>query len=291
MKKLSTQNFIDKAKLVHGNKYSYDKTVYVDYHSSLLINCGQHGEFSQRASDHLSGKGCINCAQNKPRDYQEFLTAAVIEHGLNYEYDYYENVRNRDKIKIKCKIHGCFIQSVKDHLSGKGCAKCGRIKSDINRIKSTYHFIEKCKAIHNDRYDYSATKYEGWNKYVLINCKNHGSFRQLARAHLSGQGCSECTIYGFNRCKECFVYFLLSNEEGCIKVGITNSLKTRIRDLKRVTPFNFELIKSIKMTGEKGCALERWYHKSYESAQKSGFSGATEWIKYSKELMNDLSKR
>jgi hypothetical protein len=59
---LSTIDYINKANLVHNNKYNYTKTVYVNTYAKIIIICPIHGEFQQSAKDHLKG-GCRHCAK------------------------------------------------------------------------------------------------------------------------------------------------------------------------------------------------------------------------------------
>ena len=60
--KLTTEEFIEKAKKVHGDKYDYSKTKYISNAEKVCIICPEHGEFWQKANDHLSGeKGCPQC--------------------------------------------------------------------------------------------------------------------------------------------------------------------------------------------------------------------------------------
>lgn len=61
MRKLTTAEFISKARLVHGDKYDYSKVNYVKSTTKVCIICPKHGEFWQRPNDHLSGRGCMNC--------------------------------------------------------------------------------------------------------------------------------------------------------------------------------------------------------------------------------------
>lgn len=51
-----------KAKLIHGDKYDYNKSIYTGITSHMKIECPEHGEFSQVVSDHLKGRGCPSCA-------------------------------------------------------------------------------------------------------------------------------------------------------------------------------------------------------------------------------------
>ena len=53
-------------------------------------------------------------------------------------------------------------------------------------------FIERAKAVHGDKYDYSKVEYINMHHKVLIICPVHGLFEQLPQPHLKGQGCPEC---------------------------------------------------------------------------------------------------
>ena len=65
-RKLTTKEFIKKAKRIHKNTYDYSKAKYVSYHSYVRLICPKHGEFKQMATDHLSRKmGCGKCAREK----------------------------------------------------------------------------------------------------------------------------------------------------------------------------------------------------------------------------------
>jgi len=59
-----TETFIEKSKLVHGDKYSYDCSNYIDSHSSIDILCKKHGIFSTKPYMHLQGQGCPKCNQS-----------------------------------------------------------------------------------------------------------------------------------------------------------------------------------------------------------------------------------
>lgn len=61
MKKLSTEEFIYKAILKHGNKYDYSDVVYLKSSEKVKIKCFEHGIFEQTPSNHLDGQGCPLC--------------------------------------------------------------------------------------------------------------------------------------------------------------------------------------------------------------------------------------
>ncbi len=59
----NTEKFIEKAKKVHGTKFSYDKVQYIRAHSKVIITCHKHGDFEQLAYSHLNGRGCKKCLE------------------------------------------------------------------------------------------------------------------------------------------------------------------------------------------------------------------------------------
>jgi hypothetical protein len=60
--KYSTLSFIEKAQIIHQNKYTYKKTKYVNNSKHLIITCPHHGDFKQNAKGHLNNKnGCPIC--------------------------------------------------------------------------------------------------------------------------------------------------------------------------------------------------------------------------------------
>jgi hypothetical protein len=61
----SVQEFIRKAQLVHGNRYSYTQALYVDNSTKVKIICPEHGAFEQTPGNHKSGLGCPICAQGR----------------------------------------------------------------------------------------------------------------------------------------------------------------------------------------------------------------------------------
>jgi len=72
------------------------------------------------------------------------------------------------------------------------------------------NFIQKANLKHNGIYDYSKVEYIKSCMNIIIICKKHGEFVQRASHHLSGSGCSRCSIE--RQAKE-FTY----SQEGYIK--------------------------------------------------------------------------
>ena len=66
--KFLSNNFIEDAKKIHGNKYDYSKVKYNGNKEKVCIICPKHGEFWQVPSSHLQGVGCPRCQNSKIED-------------------------------------------------------------------------------------------------------------------------------------------------------------------------------------------------------------------------------
>lgn len=91
-KTLSNEEFIEKARKVHGEKYDYSKVKYTGRRKLLTIICPIHGEFKQIANNHLQGEGCPICGRNKTIEsstmpFQEFVKKAKEKYGDRYSYN------------------------------------------------------------------------------------------------------------------------------------------------------------------------------------------------------------
>lgn len=148
---MDTQYFIDKAKQIHGDKYVYEKVVYVNAHRNIIIGCSIHGEFRQTPNRHLQGGGCPQCgldslSQKFRKSIKTFISEARIIHGDKYDYSKVIYINNRRKVEIICPIHGSFKQVAGSHLVGMGCPKCSeshlerevRLELEKRSIKYVY---------------------------------------------------------------------------------------------------------------------------------------------------------
>lgn len=64
LKRVTTNEFIQKAHEVHNNKYEYSKVIYKNNRTPVLITCKKHGDFPQAPSNHLLGHGCPKCIES-----------------------------------------------------------------------------------------------------------------------------------------------------------------------------------------------------------------------------------
>ena len=124
-KKLTTKEFIKKAKKIHGDKYDYSNVNYINSRKKVEIICSKHGKFQQKANNHLNGSGCIKCGGKFKKTLKIFIENSKKIHGDKYDYSSVKYVNNFTKIEIICSKHGKFQQNPANHLSGQGCPNCG----------------------------------------------------------------------------------------------------------------------------------------------------------------------
>jgi hypothetical protein len=183
-KKFNVDKFIEKVKEIHNNKYSYSMVKYKSTKDKIIILCPIHGEFNQRCENHLRGQGCPKCGRKKNLTNEEFIIKAKKKHGDKYDYSLSEYFDNKNKIKIKCDIHGVFEQTPRSHLEGDGCVKC--------RSPLISDFITNANIIHDNKYEYSKVIYLNSKTKIKIICPEHGEFEQKINDHLYGNGCPTC---------------------------------------------------------------------------------------------------
>ena len=197
MAKLTTEEFIAKAKAVHGNRYDYSKVKYVDSKTKVCIICKEHGEFWQQPSNHLHGIRCPQCGKEARRAMrtlpaEDFFISAKAVHGDKYDYSRVKYVNKKTKVCIVCPVHGEFWQSPQKHLLGQGCEKCFRKSLTKRYSLGKDKFIEKANVVHDGKYDYSEVEYVNSLTPVKIICPVHGAFMQNPHNHLAGHGCPKC---------------------------------------------------------------------------------------------------
>lgn len=129
--KHSTKEYVSLAKEKHGGRYTYARLKYEGTNGKVLITCKQHGDFEQRASSHLSGQGCPECANKDRRSKTTLSTYAFVQkanavHGDLYEYSKVVYRHHDQKVSIVCHKHGTFKQTPANHANQKqGCPECG----------------------------------------------------------------------------------------------------------------------------------------------------------------------
>jgi hypothetical protein len=189
---MTTEEFIIRAREVHGDKYDYSLTIYDGALKDVKI-IYDNIIYDQLASSHLCGK-----MPEYRLNTETFITKAKKVHGDKYNYDKLDYVNSvTNVIIILDNIE--YLQNPSSHLSG--CCP-----ENLN-FRNTEEYINDCKKIHGNRYDYSKTIFSRLRDNVIIICHNrtkksnyeeHGEFSQNAQSHIMGNNCAKC-VGRFNR--------------------------------------------------------------------------------------------
>lgn len=129
LRRLTNNQFKNKAIAIHGDKYDYKNTRYLNANTKVKIKCPIHGYFTQTPSTHLKGAGCLICGHKKTSDSVKNSCDYFIElsnkiHNNKFDYSKVVYVNNDTKVIITCPKHGDFEQTPRSHISKKGCWKC-----------------------------------------------------------------------------------------------------------------------------------------------------------------------
>lgn len=196
----TTEQFKEEANKIHNNMYNYDKVNYKGIFIKVEILCENGHLFMQSPNVHLRGSGCKECQDISRRlTLQEVIEKAEEIHGKLYDYSLIEYKSLNEKVKILCKIHGIFEQTLLSHIYNQSdCQLCiGNI------LKTREQFIEESISIHSDKYDYSNVDYKGKDIKVKILCKIHNFiFEQTPHNHRHGAGCPRCMYKNETLCVE-----------------------------------------------------------------------------------------
>lgn len=195
--KLTTEQFISKAKEVHGGKFDYSKTKYINNATKVCITCPINGEFWALPKQHLTGFGCRKCGydsrkKKQPNSTESFVEKAKAIYGNKYDYTKTVYTGRKNNISFICPEHGEVSIIAGNHLKGHGCPKCGILRRTKQQFSTTESFIKRATQVHHGKYDYSKSVYKGSKNKIYIICPEHGGFWQCPSNHLNGVECPKC---------------------------------------------------------------------------------------------------
>ena len=186
---LTTEEFILRAREIHGWKYDYSKVEYKNNSTKVCIICPEHGEFLQTPNNHLNGEGCPKCA-GKQKTFNDFKKDILQKYGDIYDFSVAEKEFNGFRKKITVGYNGKFFMiSPSKIILGNKNGKPITMK----RVYNKEDFIKRAKEVHGDKYDYSKVIYKNSHTKVCIICPEHGEFFQTPNMHLNGCDCPICS--------------------------------------------------------------------------------------------------
>ena len=141
---LTTEEFIGRARKLHGDKYDYSKVEYKNRRTKICIVCPEHGEFWQTPCDHLkpsrNGCGCPKCAKIMSK-IEESVMNRLTEEGIEFNYNYIDKEIFGDmrgdffikshNVMIECQGRQHFEENNSLHRAYGGSLS-GQIKRDYD---------------------------------------------------------------------------------------------------------------------------------------------------------------
>lgn len=184
----TTSKFIEKAKIIYGDKYDYSKVEYKSSSQKVCIICPKHGEFYITPNNHLRGHGCTKCQYETLHNLftsntEEFIKKARKIHGAKYDYSKTIYKSSNKEVRIICSTHGEFWQTPDNHLQSKGCPKCFQSKLeneiakllDENNIEYKQYVTSKeISFIGRQHLDFFLPKYN-----IAIECQGIQHFKPI----------------------------------------------------------------------------------------------------------------
>ncbi len=236
-KRLTTEEFITRAKNIHGDKYDYSEAIYINSKEKVKIKCKIHGIFEPTPNNHLRGSSCPKCKYENQHSSlklstNEFICRSKNKFGNKFDYSQTIYTSTCNMVTIICPTHGAFETTPTSHLNSKyGCRQCGVIGSARTRKVTFHDFIQRSHIIHNNKYDYSeTTEFNNTKETVTIICPTHGKFKQLVYSHLNGNGCRLCKSSKGERKIESYL----------LKHNITYTQQHKFEDCKYKNKLSFD---------------------------------------------------
>ena len=220
-KKLTTGEFINRSKEIHGETYDYSRTCYVNSSTDVTIICKKHGEFQQKPFKHLYGHGCPKCRLKFPNT-SDFVSECKKIHGNNLTYENTEYTDTNHKVVVTCPRHGDFSKYPYQLINRKeGCPKCSLEEASKKLTLTTEQFKENYAQRYGNIYDLSFIDYKNCDTKIPVIChttdangNEHGLFYITPNNLMLGHGCPKCANGKHSSNGEKEIALFLSEELG-----------------------------------------------------------------------------
>lgn len=278
-------------------KYSFVgwESAYKNAYSKFTCHCEDHGDWGVSVHNFINGgRRCPGCQKQKTSERcrsDELEVIARINHvrpGYSFQGWVADFKGTKSKFWCRCPHHGNWVVSPLHYLyQGTGCPSCAGLKP-YTQPERENQLRGLCQ---RDGFSFLGWSglYKNSNSRFLYMCTHHGVIEASINTFINGgRRCAGCAVSGFRPDKKGFLYLL--SAEGRLKVGITNNIESRIRILSRVTPFSFSLLRHHSAEGTSVRELEKYFHSKFASAGLTGFDGATEWLTFNPEIIDEFSQ-
>jgi len=205
----TTEKYWKEVKEVLGDNYEnfdFSNSVFTGVIKPIKYFCKIHNVCVEKkeARELVNNSyGCGTCVTEKrkktkiEKSKKKFFEEAPKIHNNYYNYDKVIFVDMTTYVTIICPKHGDFPQKPIKHINAKqGCNKCGEERSADSQKMTIEEFIRLSIEKHgNEHYNYDLVNYINCDTNVEIFCNIcNKSFQQTPYRHLSGSGCTDCSI-------------------------------------------------------------------------------------------------
>lgn len=211
MKRLTTEEFIRRAKEVHGDKYDYSLVDYNGEKVKVKIVCKIHGVFEITPYNHIHGYGCPFCSGCAELTTENFQKKVRFLYGEKFDVSdvIIDKNSKKEKVSVICNTCGkTFEVNPYVFTSTRQGGKCPHCRNEQFRVEREETFLNNSKEKFGDKYIYPNLHYINNSTNIDVICPDHGLFSITPQHHLnSPTGCPQCSVDAQRE------KFVLSNEE------------------------------------------------------------------------------
>lgn len=166
--KITFQQFKERSKIKHCNKYFYPQSSFDNIYSKIRIICPEHGEFLQVIKNHLQGSGCKICAKLKQGLSNSYKFSDDQVNYIKNDYLIYSNISRLSKVfKVDRDV-------IKNQLIKLGIYKKNKsnkkIYKNYNDI-SSYFIYSLNQSAKNRNLKLEISPEDIWNLYIYQDRK------------------------------------------------------------------------------------------------------------------------
>lgn len=193
--------FKENALKVHGNKFNYSKSFYINSKTPLTIICPIHGEYEQTPYVHLKTYGCPKCGRNHTEkshvhDFQTFLNKCNKKFKNKYSYSFNGDnfIAQKSILDIMCSCGNSFKMKGRDHLFSKsgGCKKC-QYSSNIEKSSKPLIYAKSLLEKYFPTLKLIDSDYINMSTECNVECPKHGIYKTKPYNFQYGHGgCPNC---------------------------------------------------------------------------------------------------
>lgn len=91
-KQITKDQFINRSKIIHGEKYDYSKMIFIDLYNNVEIICPHHGSFYTKPTIHMHFKS--NCPECRTSKGEEQIGIWLNNQNKDYKFQYNVKINN-----------------------------------------------------------------------------------------------------------------------------------------------------------------------------------------------------